>query len=85
MVLVIYMQVSSTYKSRSEDFKKLFTDIPGEERLIAGVSTSCGEKRKRSDSILCQKPQHPQTNPKRNPTSQKRHQTPRLHNHCGPT
>ena len=42
-------------------------------------------KRKISDSVLWQKPLRPQTNPKRNVTTQKRHQNIRLHNDCGPT
>ena len=45
-----------------------------------------GIKRKRSDSVLSQKPLHPQKNPKINVTTKKkRHQKLRLHNDCGPT
>ena len=42
-------------------------------------------KRKRSDTVLWQKPPHPQNNPKSNVTTQKRHQKLWLHNYCGPT
>ena len=41
--------------------------------------------RKRSDSVLWQKPLHPQKNSKSNVTTHKRHQKLRLHNDCGPT
>ena len=40
-------------------------------------------KRKRSDSVLWQKPLHPQNNPKINVTTQKRHQKLWLHYYCG--
>ena len=43
------------------------------------------EKSKRSDSVLLQKPLHRQKNPKSNLKTQKRHQTFRLQNNCGPT
>ena len=43
------------------------------------------KKMKRSDSVLLQKPLHPQKNPKSNVTTQKRNQKLRLHNDCGPT
>ena len=42
-------------------------------------------KGKRCDSVVRQKPLHPQTNSKRNMTTQKRNKTLRLHNDCGPT
>ena len=41
-------------------------------------------KRKKSDSVLWQKPFHRQKNPKSNVTTQKRHQKLRLHNHWVP-
>jgi len=31
--------LSPTYKSRSEDFKRIFKDIPNTERLIVGEFT----------------------------------------------
>ena len=55
------------------------TSIP-----YVGLS-SLQRKRKRSDSVLWQKPLHPQNNPKSNVTTQKRHQKLWLHNYCGPT
>ena len=42
-------------------------------------------KRKRSDSVLWQKPLHPQKNQIGNVTTHKRHQKRRLHNDCGLT
>ena len=42
-------------------------------------------KRKRSDSVLWQKPLQPQKNPKSNVTTYKHHQKLRLHNYCGTT
>ena len=42
-------------------------------------------KRKRSDSVLWQKPLQRPKNPKNNVTTQKRHQKLRIHNECGPT
>ena len=42
-------------------------------------------KNKRYDSVLWQKPLHPQKNPKSKVTTQKRQQKLRLHNDCGMT
>ena len=38
VLLLFYplQMLSPTYKSRSEDFKKQFKDIPADERLIVG-------------------------------------------------
>ena len=33
----IVQVLSPTYKSKSEDFKRIFKDVPNEERLIIGL------------------------------------------------
>ena len=53
--------------------------------ILHPLQVSMKRKRKRSDSVVWQTPLHPQTNPKRYVTTQKRHQKLRLHNDCGPT
>lgn len=43
--LVFFPQVlSPTYKSKTDDFKKTFKDIPNEERLIVGMWYSFFER-----------------------------------------
>ena len=49
------------------------------------TETSVKRKRKRSDSVLWQKPLRPQKTPKSNVTTRKRHHKIWLHNDCGPT
>lgn len=36
-----YTVLYPTYKSRSEDFKKIFKDVPDEERLVVGTNKNC--------------------------------------------
>ena len=55
--------------------------VPFSSKKINGLK----RKRKRSDSVLLQKPLQPQKPPKSNMTTHKRHKKLRLHNDCGPS
>lgn len=41
-----YSVLYPSYKSRAEDFKKLFKDVPDDERLVVGESLSIVNKTK---------------------------------------
>ena len=66
-------------------YKINFPDFTVSSFGLATSANSYKRKRERSDSVLWQKPLHPQKNTKSNMTTQKRHQKLRLHNDCAPT
>ena len=56
-----YSVLYPSYKSRAEDFKKLFKDVPDDERLVVGESLSIVNKTK--FIIRTQKSNNPKSMP----------------------
>ena len=84
-VFILQLQVVDYTWARNIDKKIVTNNSRCNNKAPATFELHLSGIRKRSDSILWQKPLHWQKSPTSNVTTQKRHQKHRLHNDCGPT
>ena len=73
------------YWSNNKTIQILYDYSTRQNTLLHVPPVISKRKRKRSDSVLWQKPLHPQKNPKKQRDNTKTAPKLRLHNDCGPT